>query len=300
LVPVGQTEFALDTSFGFAESRLQDWVAEKTGGRIMADDVVSVSLDEIRHNGPKAVAAKLVSLKPNSVCVVNAATMRDIEVVALAAIDAEKAGQRLVWRTAASFVRARAGLGERPLLTCDDLSLPATEGGLIVVGSHTPRTTRQLEQLLTRGDVTGVAIDVERLLTPEGRSFEIDRVARIADGVVSRGGNVVVYTSRAVVTSGSSRDNLTLGAEISLGITEIVNSITASLRYIVTKGGMTSHSIATHSLGVKRATAVGQILPGVPLWRLERESLRPGLIQVPFPGNQGTENSLAELVDKLA
>ena len=47
-VPVGETEFARDATFGYARSDLREFVAEKRG----ADEATSLSLDDIRAAGP--------------------------------------------------------------------------------------------------------------------------------------------------------------------------------------------------------------------------------------------------------
>ena len=78
LVPAGETEFARDEAFGYRASNLREWVEEKTGGRVRADSVAAVSLDDIRVGGPARVAERLRALQKGSVCVVNAASRRDI------------------------------------------------------------------------------------------------------------------------------------------------------------------------------------------------------------------------------
>src|ERR687894_1611150 len=55
LVPAGQTEFAADHSFGYRSSDLKAWVEEKTGGRLMASEVTSVSLADLREGGSERV-----------------------------------------------------------------------------------------------------------------------------------------------------------------------------------------------------------------------------------------------------
>ncbi|HEY6479212.1 MAG TPA: four-carbon acid sugar kinase family protein, partial [Streptosporangiaceae bacterium] len=44
LVPVGQTEFARDSAFGYAASDLKDFIAEKSGGAIRPGAVASITL----------------------------------------------------------------------------------------------------------------------------------------------------------------------------------------------------------------------------------------------------------------
>ncbi|HIA16072.1 MAG TPA: hydroxyacid dehydrogenase, partial [Dehalococcoidia bacterium] len=59
-------------------------------------------------------------------------------------------------------------------------------------------------------------------------------------------------------------------------------------------------NITTKSLGVRRAVALGQILPGIPTWQLGAESRFPGLVFVVFPGNVGDPGGLVDMVSKLA
>ncbi|KAL4355833.1 hypothetical protein AHAS_Ahas09G0026200 [Arachis hypogaea] len=63
LVLAGDTEFAKNAVFGYKSSNLRDWIEEKTGGRIPASIVASVSIELLRKGGPDAVCQHLCSLK---------------------------------------------------------------------------------------------------------------------------------------------------------------------------------------------------------------------------------------------
>ena len=69
--------------------------------------------------------------------------------------------------------------------------------------------------------------------------------------------------------------------------------------FVIGKGGITSSDVATRGLGIRRAQVLGQILPGIPVWKCGSESRFPGLIYVVFPGNVGAETSLADAVKKM-
>jgi uncharacterized protein YgbK (DUF1537 family) len=62
------------------------------------------------------------------------------------------------------------------------------------------------------------------------------------------------------------------------------------------KGGITSNDAATKGLGIKRALVVGQLQPGVQVWKLGPESKFPGMHVVVYPCNVGTPNGLAEAI----
>ncbi len=295
LVPAGETQFARDAAFGYRSSNMAQWVEEKTGGRVAADDVVTVSLVDIRKGGPERVTEKLVKLGQGSVCAVNAASYRDLEVFVMGLLTAEAQGKRFVYRTAASFVRVLAGIAPQPLLALEELGVVSEAGALFVVGSYVPKSTSQLSILLEQPNVAPIEVSVGRLLEKTERSGEIARAASAASAAIAAGRNAVVYTSRELVTGENAEQSLAIGNIVSDGLVQIVQSITAQPRYLVAKGGITSSDVAVHGLGVVRAMVLGQILPGIPVWRLGEESRFPGMGYVVFPGNVGDEDGLALL-----
>ena len=86
---------------------------------------------------------------------------------------------------------------------------------------------------------------------------------------------------------------------ISKGLVEIVAGIEHRPSFIVAKGGITSSDIGTDALGVRRALVLGQIRPGIPVWRLGDETRYPNLPYIVFPGNVGGPETLAEVVTEL-
>ena len=296
LTPAGETEFARDPSFGYRASDLRQWVEEKTGGKIRADAVASFSIEDIRLGGPDTVSTRLAKLPVGSVCIVNAASMRDVEVFAEGLIAAERGGQRFLHRTAASFVRARSGQSPRPLLTQAEMDLPESGGALVVVGSHVPRTSGQLTHLLRQRGILGIEVDGDDLLSQAHSSERVCSLAQRADQAIRAGKDVVIFTAREVVTGTSPEDSLTIARRISEGVVAIVSAIESRPRYILAKGGNTASDIATKALNVKRAMAPGQASPGVPVWQLGPESRYPGLRYIVFPGNVGGPESLSDIV----
>jgi uncharacterized protein YgbK (DUF1537 family) len=299
LLPAGATEFAQDAVFGYSASDLCHWVAEKTGGRVPPESVATISIEDIRRGGPERVTERMRALSRGDVCVVNAASKRDLEVFTRGLLDTEEQGQRFLYRTAASFVQVRAGIAPRPLLTPADLNLPKTGGGLLLVGSHVPRTTRQINTLLTETDTLGIKVSVKALLDDARRQSEIARVAQQADKALGSGKDVAIYTSRQLVTGGDGTSSLSIGQRVSLGLVAIVKALSMRPRYVLGKGGITSSDVATQGLGVERALVLGQILPGVPVWQLGPESRYPDWAYIVFPGNVGDSRALVTIVRML-
>ncbi len=298
LVPVGETEFARDAAFGYRSSNLRDWVEEKTGGRVRAADVVSFSREDLRGNQTE-LAAKLGALTGGVVAIVNATELGDLRAFTAALAIAQAGGKKFLFRTAASFVAAQAGIPPRPLLRAEEIAPPGTGRGLVVVGSHVEKTTRQLENLMRGGRVSAVEVAVEKLLAPEERTAEVARAARQVDDWLAEGKNVALATSRTVVTGRTAAENLAMGEIISRSLVEIISKLRCRPRWLVAKGGVTSSDVATAALGVRRAMVLGGALPGVPVWQLGPETRWPGLAYVIFPGNVGDADALGRLVASL-
>ena len=117
---------------------------------------------------------------------------------------------------------------------------------------------------------------------------------------LSAGQDVLVYTSRRLASEDDAAGSLSIGRRISDGLVSLVQALSTRPRYLLAKGGITSSDVATRGLDVKRALVRGQILPGVPVWRLGPESRYPGLDYIVFPGNVGGPQALADIVATLA
>lgn len=301
LVPAHETEFARDAAFGYRSSHLPAWVEEKTHGRVPANTVRTVSLDDIRHGGPDRVADILQDVSGGAPVVVNAADYRDIEVFVLGLLRVEAGGKRFVYRTGASFVRVRAGLAGRDLLTLADLypeGVPEA-GGLTIVGSHVRRTTEQLEEALKLSRLDGRELRVERLLDAVTRDREVAEAADWVERRYAADGDVLVYTSRGLVTGDSPEASLRISQVVSSALVDLLRRLRTPPRYVIAKGGITSSDLATRGLDVHRAVVPGQVAPGIPCWLLGLESRFPGLPYVVFPGNVGSPNTLAEVITLL-
>ncbi|MFM9956062.1 MAG: four-carbon acid sugar kinase family protein [Opitutaceae bacterium] len=306
LVPAAETPFARDAAFGYRHSHLPSWVEEKTAGRTRAADVATISLNELRSGGPLAVAAKLRALPRGSVCIVNAAAPRDIEVFAAATLAAESTGSRFLYRTAAGFVAARLGQSpQHALLPPSAYFGPATfqsptVGGLTLVGSYVPKTSAQLAALLATSAITSIELDVAALLDDTRRPATLAAAVAQTNTALAAGRDTVVFTSRQLITSSDATASLAIGRRVSDALIFLIQNLTVAPRYLIAKGGITSSDTATLGLGVRRVLVLGQALPGVPVWQLGPEAKFPGLGYVVFPGNVGSDTALADLVARLS
>jgi uncharacterized protein YgbK (DUF1537 family) len=300
LVPAGESPYARDATFGYRSSNLKEWVQEKTSGQIAASDVYSVSLQDIRLGGPETVQERLMQLPKGSICIVNAVSRRDLEVFTLGVLLAENQGRKFIYRTGPSFVPVRIGLAPYPLLDREQLPFYATEaGGLIVVGSYVPNTSRQVEILQGQNLAQSIEVNVADLIHPDRREMEIVRAAERMNEELAHGQDVLLYTSRTLISAGDAEKSLQIGQRISSGMIEILKNVTVRPRYVLAKGGITSSDVATEWLGVHRAMVLGQLAKGISVWQLGPESRYDGMLYIVFPGNVGKPESLAELVSTL-
>jgi uncharacterized protein YgbK (DUF1537 family) len=137
------------------------------------------------------------------------------------------------------------------------------------------------------------------LLAEAKYAAEVARVTQAIEQALRQDTDVVLFTSRALVTGTDALSTLAIGQRVSAGLVAVVQALAMRPRYLLAKGGITSSDIATQGLGVKRALVLGQILPGVPVWQLGPETRYPGLGYIVFPGNVGGPQALAEVVLEL-
>ena len=304
LVPVGETEFARDATFGYSASDLRDFVAEKSAGAIGRGDVLSLTLADIRLGGPERVRDLLSRVRDGRWVVVNAAEYSDLDTVAYGVLLAEQAGRSFLFRTGPSFVRALAGMGPKDPLRGAELYPRAAAAnpvagaaghGLVVVGSHVGQTSRQVAALRARGGVTEVELDVPALL---GGADVVPATAGQVAAALARS-DVLLYTSRALVPGRDRADSLAIARTVSAALSRVVrDALPADPAWVVAKGGITSHDVAVHGLGIRRADVAGQLFPGViSVFRpLDAVPAAIGKPYVVFAGNVGDEDTLAEVV----
>jgi len=303
LVPAAETEFAKDKTFGYSHSDLKEYIEEKTKGQYAADSVVSISLSELRERDYDGIAEKLAGVRDFGKIIVNAVEPADVETFSTALYRAMKQGRHFMFRTAAGLVKALGGIDSRPLLTREDMiRSDSTNGGLVVVGSHTQKTTEQLAELLKLENTEAVAFNSD--LVQEGENAfakEIQRCIREEERIIRDGKLAVCYTSRKLLTleNDTPESALLRSVKISDGVQRLVRDLKETPAFIIAKGGITSSTIGTEALGVTRALVLGQIVPGVPVWQTDPGSRFPGIPYIIFPGNVGNRESLKEAAKRL-
>ncbi|BBE24362.1 hypothetical protein MN0502_32450 [Arthrobacter sp. MN05-02] len=312
LVPVSDTEFAHDATFGYRNASLAQYVEEKTGGRVPAASVIVLDLGIIRAGSrgggarasARAIADAVADATEAAPIVADVVTENDLRALALGLEEAEHRGKKLLYRVGPPFVRARIGQEIRAELTGREAyagNEPSTAGGLIVVGSHVGVTTRQLGILTEQHRrAHTIEIDVEQLLDERSArhldAVVADVVARLAQG------DVILHTSRLLVRTSDAAASLGIARTVSAAVVAVVNRTLGLFppRFVIAKGGITSSDVAAHGLQIRHAMVRGPMLPGiVSLWE-PVDGPAKGIPFVVFAGNVGDDSSLADVTRKLS
>ena len=302
LVPANETEFAKDKTFGYTAATMPAYIEEKTKGAYKAGDVTCISLADIHDMAVDKIEAQLLAVTGFNKIIVNAVDYADIKVFCVALYRAMAKGKTFMMRTAASIVKVLGGVTDQPLLTREKMVVNETDnGGIIVVGSHTEKTTRQLEALKARSDIEFIELDATLVKDDAAFAAEVDRCLQREEECIRAGRTVCCSTTRTLITAdtGDKEDELRLSVKISDAVQSLVGRLTVTPAFVIAKGGITSSDVGTKALAVKKANVLGQIRPGIPVWQTGEESRFPATPYVIFPGNVGDDSTLREAVDVL-
>ena len=302
LVPCGQTEFARDETFGYQSSSLPAYIQEKTGGACRAEDVTCISLARLRALDYEGVEAQLEAVRDYGRIVVNAVEDCDVKVLATALYRAMAKGRNYTVRCAAALVKALGNISDRPLLRREEMVTgESRHGGIIVVGSHTKKTTAQLKALKGVEGIEFIEMNSDLVLTPGALEEEAAALTARCSQLIAQGRTCCVSTKRALLTveNDTPQEALLRSVRISDAVQSCVAGLTATPAFVVAKGGITSSDVGVKALRTRRAWVLGQIRPGIPVWRTDEASRFPGVPYVIFPGNVGEESTLREAVELL-
>ena len=302
LVPANETEFAKVRTFGYTAATMPGYIEEKTGGEFKAESVTCISLTDIHNMDYDKIQAQLMAVKDFNKIIVNAVDYADVKVFCVALYRAMRAGKVFMFRTAAAIVKVMGGVTDQPLLTRKEMVTTETSnGGIIVVGSHTDKTTKQVECLKTLKEVEFIELDATLVKDEKAFAAEVERCLALENKCIAEGRTVCCYTTRALITAdtGNKEDELRLSVRISDAVQSLVGRLSVTPSFVIAKGGITSSDVGTKALKVTKANVLGQIRPGIPVWQTGANSRFPGIPYVIFPGNVGDVETLKESVEIL-
>lgn len=294
-IPVHETEFARDSVFGYRHSYLPNYVEEKTRGRIKAAEVKRFLLADLRAG----VHKQLLELSGNTCVVVDAETQDDLNRFAADLLMAADAGKRFLFRSAASLLTALAGLPPQPVPAAEMAKyVRGGKPGAVIVGSHVPKTTSQLNELLKLPGIAPVEVDVRRL-PQDHATLLVEMLVRV-EFLHTIGRTPVIFTSRTERSFPDQAARLAFGEQVSGFLMDVVRGLPKTLGFLVSKGGITSNDVLSSGLALHTARLLGQILPGVSVVRCPPDHARfADMPVVIFPGNVGDDRALATVCQRL-
>ena len=145
----------------------------------------------------------------------------------------------------------------------------------------------RLAQILQRGLSDGRLSD-GRLAELEQHCFN-----QLCD-VVAIGRTPVLFTSRGELDCSTSAARLSFGVALAQLMARLAAALAPRLGYLISKGGITTHTLLAEGLGLEMVQLEGQILPGL---SLVRPLAGDGLVDLPiltFPGNLGDSQTLLD------
>lgn len=298
-IPVHETEFARDAVFGYHHSYLPDYVQEKTQGRIRAEQVVRLTLEQIRAG----CLERLLRLEGNVCCVVDGETQADLDRFAQDVWAALEQGKRFLFRSAASLLTALAQLPPQPVPP-EEMGqfVRSDRPGVVIVGSHVQKTSQQLACLLQEPGIQGIEVEVRRLLEAGKEAELLPAILEQVHRAYGQGLTPVVYTSREEVgfDGANPEARLAFGQRVSRLLMAIVQGLPEGIGYLISKGGITSNNILSVGLNLPAVRLLGQIYPGISMVLTPADHPRfPNLPVVLFPGNVGEADTLVLIHRRL-
>jgi uncharacterized protein YgbK (DUF1537 family) len=328
--PVHHSAFARDSLFAYGTSRLADWAEEKSAGRIAATAVQHVALAELEPT-PAAqgrLRQRLDALAGNPLVVVDAE--RQAQLAAFGAVVRElvtaplEPPRRFLFQCAASLLNGLVPLPPPPrdARGLADLCRRRPDGGrrpgLVLVGSHVPLADAQLAALLAESGCGGVEVPVARLhRVLEGplpdrllASLEREWLERLRDHLVA-GRTPVLFTSRGELRCRHAAERRQLGQALAGAMARVAALLAPELGYLISKGGITSHTLLADGFALDWVELQGQLMPGVSLVMAPPPASSPAALQaaatpdraagvealpvVTVPGNLGDPDTLVRL-----
>ena len=221
---------------------------------------------------------------------------RPEQLAALAQVVRQAWPRAVLSQSAASWIQALAALPPQPLAGAALARLRRPKPGLVLVGSHVPLADAQLTQLLTEPRCVGLELPVAKLARllegslpePLLASLEADWLVQLRR-VLAQGQTPVLYTSRGELQCASVAQRRRLGDALAALMARLAAALAPQLGYLISKGGITTHTLLADGLALAAVELKGQLLPGLSLVLADLPEPLPVLT---FPGNLGDGDTL--------
>ena len=217
---------------------MPEYIEEKTKGEYKAADVTCISLEDIHNMDIDKIEAQLMEVTGFNKVIVNAVDYADVKVFCTALYRAMAKGKVFMFRTAAAIVKVMGAVTDQPLLTREQMVVKeTTNGGIVVVGSHTEKTTKQVECLKELKDIEFIELDATLVKDDDAFEAEVSRCLAREEECIRAGKTVCCYTTRALITAdtGDKEDELRLSVKISDAVQSLVGRLSITPSFVIAK-----------------------------------------------------------------
>jgi len=282
--PAHETEFASDPVFPFSTSLLTDYVSEKSSRKSK-----TITLSQVR-SGIENLADLFLAIPDEVVILPDVETNEDIRAIAAAANLLREGGSSVVVRCAAPLAAMMVGVDTKKLLTGPIITKPFSV--LLAAGSHTAGATSQLSEV---SEEYGAPVVIN---TSDAMNNAKECGKKAVQSVLlqleeSHFGFITTERTRL-----AKHNTLEHGEKVMEALISSVTQIAPLVEAVIAKGGITSADVAQKGIGAKSAWVLGQILPGISLWKIEDRTGR-SLYYVVVPGNVGDSKTLVSVLQIL-
>ena len=294
--PIAESEIARDPKTPVHES-----VAPKLLSKQSSHPAAHVDLSDVSQ-GNEAIVKRIAELRRKGIRIISfdASTTMHLQAIATAIATVKEAAVWVGSAGLAEMVPAVMGWSKQNRMVVTEATGPV----LVVAGSVSPVTARQMNRFLAGDNVRLVSLRADALIRNE--SAEITRCIHEAKSWLALNQDVLVASAMDADALTSARkqgekegvDSRGVSERVAAATGKIVNELIAlPLVGIFLTGGDTAISVC-RALGVGSIDILAEVLPGIPLGQLVGGSC-PGLRVVTKAGAFGGDNAIVESVKAL-
>ncbi len=304
-IPAHKTIFAKDNIFGYDTNDLKKLLYKKSKYKIELKNIKNLHC--IEKYSLYELTKFMENLKNNTHVIVDIDKFSQLEKFSDLIRELIK-NKKFLFRTAASFLKTISNtkntnknnfyFSQLRLRNKLNHFLP----GLIIIGSHTQISTKQLKKLLEINLFEAIELDVEKfyrinlLKDKETQIFKFKKIILEEIREIIRNSSLpVIFTSREVKVFANNFDQMDFYNSLSSFIAGIVADIKDEIGYLISKGGITTNTILNSSFNIDSVYLEGQICSGVSLVKAKLINKNEDLPVITFPGNLGNDYYLVEV-----
>jgi len=313
-IPIHKTIFSKDKIFGFNTSNIKQLICEQSNHQLNFNHIENIFIQDfelLESNKKNKLHMYIENLKDNKKVIVDIIDYSQLDKLSKIVKSLLKK-KRFLFRSAASFISSLSNIKytQKDHIYFSQLRRKNNNDqimkGLIVVGSYVELTTLQLTKVLEISLCEPIEIDVLKLYALFKIEDNFDQLNSFKQLILNSVREIlgqdyipVLFTSRDIVSPIDNNDLIRFQYFLSSFLAKIVSAIKYEIGYLISKGGITTHTILSKGLEADSVYLEGQILPGISLVTFNLLEQKGKLPIVTFPGNIGNNMSLVKTLEIL-